>query len=289
MKTKLPAILYSRPAFALVAAVLSGLSTHSVAGEKSVAPAPVVTPGGETAMDIPSDFHKYYGQRVNNYRDAERMVAKIDLDGDLNADGVISNSDPADGGAFEGTPPGLQVGVGEMTKVLLRVTPYRVDFDGEVVVSLEVAGINRGDKTGQFASFDDEARSTGRVRVWKDPSKKVLLLDSADPNRRYVEWSTQYREYPYNLPGTIPRVVYVEGVKASNMYQGDVRLLVSCSHRKPGTTPETYVESRKKLLKSFRTSFDHILFTVRPQPLEKEYVNNNAEGVWLGAPAPASK
>ncbi|MCB1208390.1 MAG: hypothetical protein KDK97_03630 [Verrucomicrobiales bacterium] len=289
MKTKLPAILSTRPAFALVAAVLSGLATHSVAGEKSVAPAPVVTQGGETAMDIPSDFHKYYGQRVNNYRDAERMIARIDLDGDLNADGVISNTDPADGGAFEGTPPGLQVGVGEMTKVVLRVTPYRVDFDGEVVVSLEVAGINRGDKTGQFASFDDEVRSTGRVRVWKDPAKKLLLLDSADPNRRYVEWSTQYREYPYNLPGTIPRVFYVEGVKSSNMYQGDIRLLVSCAHRKPGTTPETYVESRKKLLKSFRTSFDHMLFTVRPQPIEKEYVNNNAEGVWLGAPAPSSK
>lgn len=242
---------------------------------------PAPETGKQTEMDIPTSFHKYFGQRMNNWRDTERFIAKIDLDADMNYDGIINNNDPQDGGAFEATPPGLQVGVGELSKVIMRVLPYRVDFDGEVVISLEVAGINRGSPKGEFASFDDEKASTGRIRVWKEPSRKTLLLDSADPQKRTVEFTSQYRVYPYNLPTTIPRAVYVEGVKASNMYIGDLRLLLSCSHRAVGTASQDFAESRKRLLKSFRTSFDHILLTVLPQPIQKEFINGNAEGNWL--------
>lgn len=235
----------------------------------------------ETEMDLPNSFHKYYGQRINNWRDTERAIAKIDMDADVNYDGVINNNDPQDGGAFEATPPGLQIGVGEMSKVILRVIPYRVDFDGEVVVTLELAGINRSSPKGEFASFDEEKANTGRIRVWREPTRKNLLLDSADPQRRHVEFTSQYRVYPYNLPNEIPRVVYVEGVKASSPYIGDLRLLLTCSHRAPGTTPQSFAESRKTLLKSFRSTFDHILLTILPQPLRKELINNNAEHNWI--------
>ncbi len=235
----------------------------------------------ETEMDLPNSFHKYYGQRINNWRDTERAIAKVDMDADVNYDGVINNNDPQDGGAFEATPPGLQIGVGEMSKVILRVIPYRVDFDGEVVVTLELAGINRSSPKGEFASFDEEKANTGRIRVWREPTRKNLLLDSADPRRRHVEFTSQYRVYPYNLPNEIPRVVYVEGVKASSPYIGDLRLLLTCSHRAPGTTPQSFAESRKTLLKSFRSTFDHILLTILPQPLRKELINNNAEHNWI--------
>ncbi len=250
--------------------------TQAKQPRETVQPVPV-----ETEMDLPNSFHKYYGQRINNWRDTERAIAKIDMDADVNYDGVINNNDPQDGGAFEATPPGLQIGVGEMSKVILRVIPYRVDFDGEVVVTLELAGINRSSPKGEFGSFDEEKANTGRIRVWREPARKNLLLDSADSQRRYVEFTSQYRVYPYNLPNEIPRVVYVEGVKASSPYIGDLRLLLTCSHRAPGSTPQSFAESRKTLLKSFRSSFDHILLTILPQPLPKELINNNAERNWI--------
>lgn len=261
-------------------AVAVPASVHAQKDSKS--PVPVVPVQQlETQMDAPTSFHKYFGQRINNWRDTERAIAKIDLDSDLNYDGVTNNNDPQDGGAFEATPPGLQIGVGEMSRMILRVLPYRVDFDGEVVVSLEVSGINRAVASGEFESFEDEINSTGRVRVWKDPARKVLLLDSADPNKRYVEFSTQYREYPYNLPNVLPRSVFVEGVKSSPKFTGDLRVLATVSHRAPGSTPESFATSRRKLLKSFRTTFDHILVTVLPEPIQKEFINNNAEGNWI--------
>jgi hypothetical protein len=276
--------------FALTGLLAAALPVGLHAQKEGKGPLPVVPVQQlETQMDAPTSFHKYFGQRINNWRDSERMIAKVDLDSDLNYDGVTNNNDPQDGGAFEATPPGLQIGVGEMSRMILRVIPYRVDFDGEVVVSLEVSGINRADASGEFASFEDEINATGRVRVWKDSARKVLLLDSADPNKRYVEFSTQYREYPYNLPNVLPRSVFVEGVKPSAQFTGDLRVLATVSHRTPGTSPESFATSRRKLLKSFRTTFDHILVTVRPEPIPKEFINNNAEGNWIMIKDGASK
>lgn len=261
--------------------------------------------GVETEMDLPSDFHRYYGQRVNMWRDQERKVAKLDIDTDMNYDGTIDNDDPADNGAFEGTPPGLVLGEGELSKVLIRLTPYRIDYEGEVVLTLEVAGINRALKSGQFESFEEEVAATGRIRVWKDASRRELLLDSADPEKRFYEWVADETQYPANLPGVYPRLVYVEGVSATGKggrsgkavvsekgmveggYSGDLRLLATVSHREKGTPREGYPQYRQRFLKSFRTSFDHILFTVRELPQEKVFINNNAEGVWISAGAEA--
>jgi hypothetical protein len=234
----------------------------------------------ETKRDLPGDFHKYYGQRSALYRDKERKLAKLDIDGDMNYDGKIDNWDPADNGAFQQTPPGLVVGAGEMSKLILRLTPYRVDFRGEAVVTLEVAGINRAEKSGEFNSLDEELSATGKVKIWKDISKKKLLIDSSDPAKRHCEWVVDDTKYPANLPGIVPRTVYVEGISPSKNFTGDIRVLVTVSHRDRGSSREGFTESRKKLLKRFRTSFDHILLTVNPKPHKKDYINANAEKVW---------
>jgi hypothetical protein len=247
--------------------------------------------GSETLQDLPSDFHPYYGQKLNRYRDLNRRIAKLDLDADLNMDGVIQQGDPRDSGAFESTPPGLIVGVGEMTKVVVNLLPYRIDFAGDVVVGFEVTGINRNSPEGVFASFEEEQKAVGRIRVWRDSTKKELLLDSADPSRRIFEFSVDAMRYPANLPDAIPRTIFVEGVKSSGAYLGDLRLLATVSHREKGQGPSSTPSADKAQnppFKRFRTAFDHILFTIESQPAKKEYVNNNAEGVWI-SPSKKSK
>lgn len=275
-----------------------GFAIVCAAGIASAQEKPSDVFSGQTNKDVPADFHKYFGQRVNSWRDRERQIAKLDLDADLNQDGVLSNTDPADGGAFEATPPGLLLGEGEMTRLVIRLLPYRVDFDGEAVVTLEVEGINRASRTGEFQSLDDELAAMGHIRVWRDNTKKQLLLDSRDPGKRLVEFSTDYKTYPYNLPLAVPRFVFIEGVKSSPVHIGDIRLLGTVSHRSPytqqrlaaeiakvSTAPKEPVEvapEEKKLgVKSFRTSFDHMLITVQKEPKLKEFINGNNEGAWI--------
>ena len=289
--------------------LLCCIPVASFAGE---GPKVSVVPGQErqTHLDLPGDFNRYFGQRVNQFEDSERKVAKLDLDADLSYDGVINATDPADGGAFEQTPPGLVIGKGEMSRFVIRVYPYRIDFDGDVVISLEVTGINRDSESGEFPSLSEELAATGRIRVWKNADRKELLLDSADPNRRSVEWVADGKAYPANLPSIYPRFFFVEGVKPSPRHLGDLRLLVTISHRNKGETsrptgqwtsereaggknPVTESKStegpdagyNQRLVKAFRTSFDHVLVTVAEQPHEKVFINNNAEGDWVMAPS----
>jgi len=284
---------------AMFAALVGTLSGLLCAGE---APSVKAVGAGEpqTEMDLPGDFNQYFGQRVNQFRDSERKVAKLDLDADLNYDGVIDSTDPADGGAFEQTPPGLVIGTGELSRFLVRVNPYRIDFEGDVVLTLEVAAINRDVASGTFESLEEELAATGRIRVWKNADCKELLLDSADPSKRFVEWVADHRTYPANLPGIYPRFFYVEGVKASPKHKGDLRVLVTISHRNRGETRDSAyglwkaasaaakdkdsgsdAGYKQSLTKSFRTSFDHILVSVSNLPHEKVFVSNNAQGNWI--------
>ncbi|WP_050029977.1 hypothetical protein [Verrucomicrobium sp. BvORR034] len=241
--------------------------------------------GTETKQDLPGDFHSYYGQKLNRYRDLNRRIARIDLDADLNYDGSIRQGDAQDQGGFEQTPPGLILGEGEMSKIVIEVKPYRIDFEGDVVVGLEVCGINRAAESGEFGSFEEEQQSVGRVRVWRDAARTELLLDSANPQMRLIEFAISAERYPANLPSIIPRFVYVEGVKPSGAYLGDVRILGTVAHRGKGD-PTRGVDTPSPPLKLFRTAFDHILITVQEEPVRKDFVNNNAEGVWV---SPASR
>lgn len=239
-----------------------------------------------TTRDWSGAVNKYYGQRRDQFKDTERQIAKVDFDADLNYDGIIANEDPADSGAFQRTPPGLVVGVGELAKAVIRITPYRVDYDGEAIVSLEVVGINRSVKSGEFSSFEEEVAETSRIRIWKDSDKRVLLLDSHDPDRRRVEWSLDNKRLALggaitglNLPyQDYPRRVYIEGVKAHSNYIGDVRILLSVDHRngKPGE------ESTPKTVARFRSSWNAMLMTVTAEPIEKEFVvSESLQDIWI--------
>lgn len=244
--------------------------------------------GGETSLDLPTDPGRYFGQRVYQQTDREMRIAKIDLDADFNLDGVISDTDPSDGGLFENTPPGLVVGVGEFSKVILRLYPYRLDFDGDMVVSLEFNGINRADASGRFASEAELAASVGHIRVW-DISRTQLYLDSRDPNRRYVEWTWDKSVYPANHPNMIPRAFYVEGVSPSGRYMGDVQLVATVFHRRAGAQPDASGRSPVSGLTAFRSAFDSNLLTILEQPAPKSFINNNAEAAWISPQPSGSK
>jgi hypothetical protein len=59
-------------------------------------------------------------------------------------------------------------------------------------------------------------------------------------------------------------------------------LLTTVSYRENGAAaPQADAEAEKKVITTFRTAFDHMLFTVKPTPMEKSFINNNAEGVWI--------
>lgn len=200
----------------------------------------------------------------------------------MDYEGAISNESAGDGGVREYVPPGLQLGEGELTKVVIRFKTYETMYPGDIFVKMEISGIDRFATNGKFSSDSSEKESTGRIRVWSTPQKKELLLDSGDPQKRSVEWKVDKEKYSRGEPGNVPRVVYVEGVEKSPKFEGDLRLLVSSSHSMGGG--ETRAPSSM-----YHTAFDHILFTVRESPIPKAFINNNAEGVWPGAGKPAKQ
>jgi len=81
--------------------------------------------------------------------------------------------------------------------------------------------------------------------------------------------------------GGIPKMVYVEGVEASPKVNGDLRLMVISSHR-----PDGSAAGGKSFL--YRPAFDHLLVSVLKDPVEKDFINNNLEGVWSSVNAPAT-
>ena len=234
--------------------------------------------GQPTEKDLAGDVGRHFGQRQNLVRDANRKIAKIDVDGDFNYDGTINNFDPADNGAFQQTPPGLVVGVGELTRIIVRLTPYKIDYEGRAKVRLVVDGINRAAErgTGEFESPEAQIAGMGHIIVW-DTDRKTKLIDTRAGRFEY-EWKLDAQVFPYNLQ-IVPRVLYVEGVSPSPHFMGDIRLLMSVTDENPN-----YVVDPKKdptrLLKTFRPTFDHILLTVMSKPKEKHYINGNAEKVW---------
>jgi hypothetical protein len=229
---------------------------------------------GKTILDDP---------RTNDPRltvpiDAEGKVvsprlSKIDLDGDFNYDGTINNEDPTNQGRLEYVPPGLEVGVGEVTRLVIRLKTYEVEFPGNLEVTLEVTGINRDSASGSFPA--GSSGQVGRIKVWRDQAKSELLLDSGDSGKISKTWVYEKGK----LAGGIPRTVYVEGAEASGKSEGDIRLMAVAAHR-----PDGAAQGSNSTL--YQSAFDHMLLTVRKAPVPKEFVNNNAEGVWSSGKAP---
>lgn len=227
-----------------------------------------------TEMDQPGEHHESFGIMPDSeVLKTLKRLSKVDMDADLNYDGSINNQEESDQGFREHVPPGLQLGVGELTKLVIRFKTYDSAFPGHLYVTLETAGINRLSVTGKYSSDREELDSCGRIRVWNSPKKEELLLDSGDSEKRSFVWKVGNADLGLGLTGEVPRVVYVEGMEKSKKFAGDIRLLISASHsldegenRSPSGT--------------YLTAYDHILFTVSEKPIEKSFINNNAEGVW---------
>ncbi len=145
-----------------------------------------------------------------------QTVGRVDLDSDIDLDGVITN-DGTDSGELEAVPPGQIIGPALMTKFVLRATPFakvqggsvaQIEIDPEkLLLSLEVRSMNIGRKDGAFATEEDERKLAGHLRVWSDEKGSKLLLDSRDPNKRRMEWNINSPE--------APGFVYVECVEPS--------------------------------------------------------------------------
>lgn len=143
-------------------------------------------------------------------------IGKVRLDVDIDFSGFINGRDASRGNGAKRNPYGLVIGTNEMTKVAITCVPnqdrrpsigeptYKMDFH-KLVCSMEIRGVNLGDKEGRFASFEEEVSQAGRILVWLDSSRRYLLLDSADPARRRVEWP-----YAASVP---PERVYIQAVE----------------------------------------------------------------------------
>ncbi|MDF1852668.1 MAG: hypothetical protein P1U85_17660 [Verrucomicrobiales bacterium] len=229
----------------------------------------------ETQKDLPGHYHPEFGMPPGSkLAESLQRLSKIDLDTDLNYDGAINNEAEDNQGALEHVPPGFQIGVGELSKMVIRFKTYEKDYPGELYVRLDVDGVNRFAGNGDFKDEEEIKASTGRIRVWRDREQTELLIDSDDPEKRFYEWKIDKELLGTGLPGVLPRTLYLEGVEASNKFEGDLRLLLSSSHSLSTSEP-------RQPSSTYSTAYDHTVVTVREEPIAKEFINNNAEGVWL--------
>jgi len=145
-----------------------------------------------------------------------------DLVADINRDGAIDPDNPADNGPAEDEPPGLEAGIGQLLKLSLRCAPKSAT-QGYVRFTI-LSG------AGEWENLRDPERlprprrpAGGHIRVWQDPQKTMLILDSHVQGRMMVVW-TLSEEFPLDL---VPTTVYVEGLAASKE-DGDVSLVLGC-------------------------------------------------------------
>lgn len=164
--------------------------------------------GWGPTMMRPSSYYRFYGSRFGT-------MGQVKIASDLTYDTKINAYDANLGNAGKRNPYGLIVGSGEVSKLLLTCRPNADRQPGLgnpkiqmpfhlLVASLDIRGVNLSRKDGRFASFEEEVATCGRILVWLDHTKQYLLLDSADPERRRVEWP-----YSTSVP---PERVFVEGV-----------------------------------------------------------------------------
>lgn len=218
---------------------------------------------GKTDMDNPGLHDSRFVPAMKG-REHRAKLSNIDLDSDLDYDGAFDNSSPSGQFRREFIPQRLEVGVGELTRLLLRFKIYEELAAGALVVVLEVSPIDREISRGTAGG--DAAN--GRLRIWRDQERKELLLDSMDPERRRFEWTFD----PAKISGGIPRTVYLEGVAVSPKHEGDLCLLV---HSGPPAVVDASADEE-----TAHRAFDHLLVTIRKKPVDKEFIKNNAEAVW---------
>lgn len=192
---------------------------------------------------------------VANRKARGTSIGRVDIDSDMDYNGVISN-DGSESGDQESTPPGLVIGHKQMAKIVFRVTPYGstglAETDAsKLVCSLEVRALNQSRSNGQFSSEEAAGKASGHLRIWADDKRSRLLLDSRDKNKCRVEWKI-------NAPGA-PGFVYAECAEPAS-----AEAVFSLMLNIDDTSSKTYAASKI----SPYASRDWMLITCRSQPQE---------------------
>jgi hypothetical protein len=197
----------------------------------------------------------------------DRTLGTVTIAADTNYDGVLNGSDVVESPNVKRNPPGLIVGVRELARVDLSVvhnasrqtngSPNLKYLYHKTAAILDLRSINLGHRRGRFNSFEEEQSRCGRVLVWLEPTRKTLLLDSSDPERRRVQWPAAT-----SLP---PKHVYVEGVSSGD--SGTVMLLSLL-------LDDTHLTPTWDKLFGEKACWDALMFSVCPSPRSKPFMDN---------------
>lgn len=175
------------------------------------------------AGPVHAQFWGGFGPGWGFFPQQDLSLGTVSLSSDTNYDGFIDSGATAN---LKRNPPGLVVGRHELARIDLSVihnsTLQSQNGSSDLkfqyyktAVTLDLRPVNLAHKRGRFKSFEEEQSRCGRVLVWLDPNRKNLLLDSADPGKRRVEWPAST-----SLP---PQNVYVEGLAVGD--SGTVMML----------------------------------------------------------------
>lgn len=209
-----------------------------------------------------------FGFGMGYFPNQDRSLGTVAISGDINYDGYLDASDRDPGNSIKRNPPGLIVGTRELARVDLSVvhnTQLQSPKGSEnlkfmyykTAAILDLRPINLAHRRGHFKSFAEEQARSGRVLVWLEPTRRTLLLDSSDPERRRVQWPAAT-----SLP---PKHVYVEGVSCGD--SGTVMMLTLLLDNN-NLTP-----TADKLFGD-RACWDAMMVSVWPTPRTKPYFDN---------------
>jgi hypothetical protein len=215
-----------------------------------------------------------FGLGMGYFPVQDRSLGTVKIAGDTNYDGQLDYADLDCNPNLKRNPPGLVIGRHELARVDLSVvhntarqgvtspgTPNFKFLFYKTSAILDLRPINLGHRRGNFKSFEEEQARSGRMRVWLDISRTTLLLDSADPGKRRVEWPAAS-----SLP---PKHVYVEGVSVGD--SGTVMmmtLLLDDNNHSP---------LGDKLFGD-KACWDAMMFSVWPSPKAKPFIDKSP--VW---------
>lgn len=213
-----------------------------------------------------------FGFGVGYFPELDKSLGSVNIYADINYDGFLDSVDAAAIPDVERNPPGLIIGTRELARVDLSVihNARRQSVNGspdlkflyhKTAAILDLRPINLGHRRGKFKTYEEEQSRSGRVRVWLEPTRQTLLLDSADPERRRVQWPAAT-----SLP---PKHVYVEGVASGDSGTVMMLTLLLDNNNLTPTADKLFGE---------KASWDAMMFSVWPQPRAKPYLDNPS--VW---------
>jgi hypothetical protein len=208
-----------------------------------------------------------FGLGVGYFPIQDRSLGFVSIIADINYDGHLGGGDNDPANNIKRNPPGLIVGKRELARVDLSVvhntqrqtngSPKLKFLYYKTAAILDLRPVNLGHRRGDFKSYAEEQARSGRMLVWLDPNRTTLLLDSADPERRRVQWPAAS-----SLP---PKHVYVEGVSCGD--SGTVMMLTLL-------LDDTNLSPTADKLWGERACWDAMMFSVWPTPRTKPYIDN---------------